>query len=166
MLVDRRSDLQTAITTFHELWHTLGSHKAIQINIKGKIDWYRSGFNVKSRDSEQKYFYRINEALTGFMTKRFVDEVLELDPIFKNEIEKIKTDGLEVDTTRQGEVRMLHDLAESIYKKNQDVFKSSKDVINLFLKGEVTGNIMPIARVVEKTFGKGSFRRLGEVTQE
>ena len=166
VLVDRRTDLQTAITTFHELWHALGSHEAIQINTKGKIDWYRAGFNIKTRDSENEYFYHIDEALTGLMTKRFVEEILMIDPTFKDEIEKLKTADQEIDTTRRGDLKMLYDVAEAIYKRNQNTLESSEDVISLFLKGQITGNIMPIARVVENTFGKGSFRKFGEFSQK
>lgn len=166
VLIDRRNDLQTAITTFHELWHTLGSHEAIQVTTKGEIDWYRAGFSIKSREGEKEYFYRIDEALTGLMTKRFVDEVLLADPSFTEEIKKLEALNQEIDTTRRGEVKMLHEIAQNIYSRSNGEFQSPEEVINLFLKGQVTGNILSIARVIEKSFGKGSFRKLGQITQE
>jgi hypothetical protein len=164
VLVDRRSDLQTAITTFHELWHTLASHTVIQVTTKGKLDWYRAGFNLKTRDAKKEYFNPIDEALVGLMTKKFFDEVLAKDPSFQDEIERAKTQGQKVDTTREEEVKMLRYIVESIYERNKDTFGSPEDVVTLFYKGQVTGNIMPIARVVENTFGKGSFREFGKIT--
>lgn len=53
-------------------------------------------------------------------------------------------------------------LIEELYDRNKIDFDSEDDVLALFIKGGFDGNIMPVARLVEKTFGKGSFRELGE----
>ncbi len=60
------------------------------------------------------------------------------------------------------ERRFFNKLLDRLYEKNKDSFSSRDEIFALFVKGGFGGNIMPVARLVEKTFGKGSFRRLGE----
>lgn len=39
---------------------------------------------------------------------------------------------------------------------------TNEEVFDMFVDVNVTGNYLPVARIMEKTFGKGSFRKLGE----
>lgn len=55
-------------------------------------------------------------------------------------------------------------LVDDIYNKNKDKFNSPKDVLLLFVKAAFTGRITEIGKLVESSFGKGSFRELGEKT--
>jgi hypothetical protein len=162
VLIEKRTDVEMAITTFHELWHALASYNAIQVTTGGKLDWYRAGFSAKSRDAQHDWFYHLDEALVGIMTKRFVEEVLINDPRFKGMIEEMGKKNEHIDTTREREANDMLEYVEYIYEKNKDRFSSPDDVLQLFLRGQVTGNIMPAARIVEKTFGKGAFRELGK----
>ena len=34
--------------------------------------------------------------------------------------------------------------------------------MKLFMKRQINGNILPIGKLIDKTFGPGSFRKLGE----
>jgi len=160
--VDRRDDLATAITTFHELWHTLASHKAIQITTDGELDWYRSGFGIKSRDGKKRMFHHLDEALVGYATKRFVNEVLRNRPDFAQQIEQVEVAGEKVDTTRQRELGDFLKFLEIIREKNKDDFSDREEILNMFMQAQVTGNLLPVARLVENTFGKGAFRKLSE----
>lgn len=160
--VDRRDDLATAITTFHELWHTLASHNVIQVRTDGELDWYRSGFSILSRDGKTKMFHHLDEALVGHATKRFVNEVLRQRPDFTEEIEKIESGESEVDTTRQRELGDFIKYLDMIFERNEEEFSSREEILDMFMKAQVTGNILPVARLVEKTFGKGAFRKLSE----
>lgn len=163
--VDRGGDLQTAITTFHELWHALASYHAVQVSTKGVVEPYRSGFGMKSRDGKEEWFYSLDEGLTGFMTKRFVEEVLEKHPDFKDLIEEKRAAGKEIDTTRQTEMDRTRRVAEVVWEKNKESLKDPEAVMTMFLRAQVTGNVLPIARLMEKTFGKGFFRHVGENSQ-
>lgn len=58
--------------------------------------------------------------------------------------------------------RRFWELLRKLYERNRGSFHSEEDIRALFIKGQFDGNIMPVARLVEKTFGKGSFRRLGD----
>ena len=58
----------------------------------------------------------------------------------------------------------LKKLIQTLYEKNEDEFESEEEVFNLFAKAAISGRLLPVARLIEKTFGKGSFRELGEET--
>jgi len=60
------------------------------------------------------------------------------------------------------DVRALHSLVDEIYRKNSEQFDSKEQVFDLFVAAVIAGNVLPLGRVIEKTLGKGSFRRLGE----
>ena len=160
VFVDRRNDLATAITTFHELWHTLASHNAIQITTDGNLNWYRSGFSIQSRDGKKKMFHHLNEALVGYATKRFVDEVLHQLPDFARQIEQAEIDGGKIDTTRQRELGDFLEYLDIVLEKNSEEFSDTKEIVGMFMKAQVTGNLLPVARLIEKTFGKNAFRKL------
>lgn len=160
--VDRRDDLATAITIFHELWHTLASHNAIQIKTDGELDWYRSGFSILSRDGKKKMFHHLDEALVGHATKRFVNEVLRQRPDFAQQIEEVEIDGGEVDTTRQRELGDFLKYLDIVLERNGEDFTDRKELLDKFMKAQIIGNLLPVARLIEKTFGKGAFRKLSE----
>ncbi|PJE50756.1 MAG: hypothetical protein COV29_03425 [Candidatus Yanofskybacteria bacterium CG10_big_fil_rev_8_21_14_0_10_36_16] len=63
------------------------------------------------------------------------------------------------------EVNKLRDLIRDIFENNPDEFNSLGEVFNLFTKAYFTGRLLPIAKLIEKTYGKGSFRELGENTK-
>ncbi len=58
---------------------------------------------------------------------------------------------------------VLNYVCSEIQKQFPDKYESMDDVYMIFLKAHFTGQLMPIARLVEKTFGKGSFRLLGNM---
>jgi hypothetical protein len=113
----------------------------------------------------KKFFDFINEGMTGYMTKRFVDEKLRYLSVFKEEIDSIEQNNQEVDTSRQFETEQFLELIEILYEANKDKFSSKKEICDMFLKAQVTGNILPIARLADSTFGKGWFRKLGELNK-
>lgn len=60
----------------------------------------------------------------------------------------------------------LNQLVNDLYERNRSEFQSSEDVFTLFAKAALNGRLLPIARLIEKTYGKGSFRGLGEKTAQ
>ncbi|MDB5244172.1 MAG: hypothetical protein JWN18_42 [Parcubacteria group bacterium] len=162
VLIDRRKDLETAITLFHELWHTLGSYQAIQITTDQKLDTYRSGFSMNSRDGAIEYFHHFDEALVGYMTQKFVNEKLAEASNFKNEITRLRDENIALDTTRQRELGDLWKLIDNLLEKNKDKFSKREEIMDLFVRAQVTGNVLPAARLIENTYGKGSFRKVSK----
>lgn len=162
VLVDRLDDLSTCICIFHELWHACAAYTAIQVTTLGEIDTYRSGFSIKSRDGKREMFDHLEEALVGHATKRFVDEVLRKRDDFKELIQDHENGDKSIDTTRQVELTELLEYIDIVYEKNSEDYKSRDEIIDMFIRAQVTGNILPVARLIEKTFGKGYFRKLSE----
>ncbi|KKT82651.1 MAG: hypothetical protein A3B99_04890 [Candidatus Yanofskybacteria bacterium RIFCSPHIGHO2_02_FULL_44_12b] len=56
----------------------------------------------------------------------------------------------------------LDNLTVKIYSKNPGRFSSLQEVAVIFAQAVFTGKVLPLARLIDETFGKGSFRRLGE----
>ena len=64
----------------------------------------------------------------------------------------------------KNERKQLNELIDNLYERNQGEFSSREDIFKLFVEAAMNGRLLPIARLIEKTFGKGSFRKLGEMT--
>lgn len=62
-----------------------------------------------------------------------------------------------------GQRNVLHYVCSEIQKQFADKYKSADEVYEEFLGTHFTGRLLPIARLVEKTFGEGSFRLLGNM---
>jgi hypothetical protein len=58
---------------------------------------------------------------------------------------------------------VLNYVCTEIQKQFPEQFQSPDDVYKVFLNAHFTGRLLPIARLVEKTFGEGSFRLLGNM---
>ena len=59
------------------------------------------------------------------------------------------------------ERKQLNNLIDDLFEKNNEEFSSREEVFNMFAKVVMTGRLLPVARLIEKTYGKGSFRKLG-----
>lgn len=64
------------------------------------------------------------------------------------------------------QIRTLEYVFEEIQKQFPEKYATEDDVYKEFLKTQFTGRLLPIARDMEKTFGKGSFRRLGDMDKD
>lgn len=64
------------------------------------------------------------------------------------------------------ERKALNELLVAIYGKNKDRFASPEDVFYIFATAFMTGDFSEVQKLVEKTDGKGSFKRLGERTKK
>lgn len=158
VLVDRRSDLKTAITTFHELWHTLAEYKAVQVTTKGKIQSLRSGLEVSSRDGEHSWGSYFNEALAGIATTRFVEEGLSQHELFREEFQRRKDEGKLIDTTRMKEAAEAQQIFRLIHEKNNQQYDAIEKVRDVFFRAQVIGSSPEeMERLVNGTFGEGAF---------
>ena len=54
-------------------------------------------------------------------------------------------------------------MCAEIQKQFPDQYQSADDVFKVFLNAHFTGKLLPIGRLVEKTFGEGAFRALGNM---
>jgi hypothetical protein len=60
------------------------------------------------------------------------------------------------------DVRGLHLLIDEIYDRNKRRFENKEEIFKLFVEAVISGNVLPVGRLIDKTFGEASFRRLGK----
>ncbi len=151
----------------------------------------RVGFRIYVDDKE--VFHDIDEAVITELTMRFDQAHFSQFPGLESEL-KLRDDavGTGLDKTKYqsmianvqerkigtkievslgthpygNERGLLNKLIDDIFLKNQSDFSSREEVFSLFATASMSGNLLPVARLVEKTFGKGSFRVIGEETKK
>lgn len=133
-------------------------------------------------------FRGLNEAVVSEMEKMYSLELQKGDPFLKeeyaremsteaiqkrvriaeannidvNEICSVGEDGRRFSVfPYRSQRKVLNYVVDALYADNENAFESRDEVMKLFFKAHFDGNIVPIARSIEKTFGKGSFRILG-----
>lgn len=62
--------------------------------------------------------------------------------------------------------KVLNFIVDCIYEDNPDRFTSRQEVMELFFSAIFTGHLLPTARLIEKSFGKGSFRTIGMMDRD
>ncbi len=159
-------------------------------NVKGK-DLYarRIGFGVFDARQSKRFFRDIDEAVIEELSARFdvryfndisalSDELKRRDQMRNkmddgaDDISAVITKQLgeeqwqtSIERWRYGEQRSrLRALIKEIYEANQDQFGSEEEVFKIFAQATLTGRLLEVGRLVEKTFGKGSFANLGTET--
>jgi hypothetical protein len=154
----------------------------------------RSGF-VIDNEKEDRYFHDLNEGLIEELTKRFDKEysgemqsISEAVARRKDFIDSIKTRNPDADTddissvvTKQKPDGMwetkvteyvyeeerseLRRLIQHLYEQNPTKFNSPEDVFKIFVQATFTGRLLEVARLIEDSLGKGSFRKIAEKTK-
>lgn len=171
ILVDRcDSDVEFCLRVFHEMVH-LKSYSAIQLILPtgettGGIEDYRSGITVTSRDGTIKYLNNLEEALVGYLTQSFYENVIKVDPRFNDEISKIQKGEFSIELSRKKEMEGLQKIVDAIFLRNRDMFSDKDEVLDMFIDAQINGNLMKVGRIIEKTFGEGSLRKIDVKNQE
>jgi|SRR3989344_1348847 len=193
-LLEARRDSKLLKTQMlvHEILHFV-SFQSIEITEKGKrkINIRRLGIEIGSKRKREIYFEDINEAITEELVKRFDEKYFEGLSILHEELKhregfrKNKTENtddisnLEIVKeigpgnfeaigyryAYEKERQYLNEIIENIYKNNPEEFNTKEEVFKIFGEAAMSGKLLKIARLIEKTYGKGSFRILGEETQ-
>ena len=149
----------------------------------------RIGLSVFDETHGTRFFRDLDEAVIEELTIRFDQKYFAEIPILQEEIaarEAFKKD-VDGDTreilsciTRQEEdgtwTSTVHEYAYSqfreylwslidqIYERNRDQFESREEIFAVFAKAVLTGRLLELGRLIEKTLGKGAFRTLGQRT--
>jgi hypothetical protein len=85
------------------------------------------------------------------------------------EIEDMGNNKISVNTenfTKVHERHILEKLIGKIFEKNKDNFRNKQEIFEMFATSMMTGNIISIGKLIDKTFTKGTFRRIGELDNE
>lgn len=162
----------------------------------GKLGEYRVGLTVSTRDGESIYFRNFNEAVVEEITRNilaklasnplFVEDVKQTSGIIdrhydakmsngknlfdrntfyaemENRSNKINTESF----TNEKERKILNILIDKLFEHNNELFKSRKDIFEMFSRAMMTGNILPIGKLIDHTFGEGVFRKIGELDEK
>ncbi len=64
------------------------------------------------------------------------------------------------DFTYKNERVVLNAVIDKLYNHNSEEFKKREDIFEIFAKAMITGNILTIGKLIEKTFGTGTLRKL------
>lgn len=157
---------------------------------------YRTGLVTNNRYGSNEIFFSIDEAVTEELTKRallansdsplFVKEIkqtIELagrypnSPILNNDVYYIETilDSSEAKTeigitanefSYHHNRRILNTLIDKIFERNRDKFDNREQVFRGFVKGMMTGDVLAGGKLIERTFGSGTLRKIGDLDQE
>lgn len=159
-------------------------------NVEGKKLYARRiGFGIFDASQKKRFFRDVDEAIIEELSARFdaryfndipvlSDELRRRDQMKKkigegaDEISAVITTQLRgeewqtsIEKWRYGKQRSeLRALIKEIYEANQHQFDSEEGVFKIFVKATFTGHLLEVGRLIEKTFGKGSFARLGTET--
>ncbi len=154
---------------------------------------YRSGVSSVSAQSNvnpHHHFYGLHEAIVSTQQKKMssvilehpllleekkrmstqkalgiIEYVSEKQKIPKDDIFWVEKDGKDyLDIAYRKNRETLSYVCNEILKEFPDKFSSQDEVFNRFLRAQFTGQLLPVARLVESVFGEGSFRTLGDMT--
>lgn len=67
--------------------------------------------------------------------------------------------------TYHQERKILDTLINNLFEKNLEKFNDKEEVFEVFAKGMMTGDILSAGRLIDKTFGRGTLRKIGELDQ-
>ena len=150
----------------------------------------RIGISAFNQKHTKRFFRGIDEAVIEELTARFDEQYFALIPALEAEVrrrERVRntTGALDrnqiasvVDTEHCGgpwetsihtwrygaERKMLAGLMAQLHDANADQFASREAVFALFAKAVFTGKLLDLARLIEKTLGKGTMRALAAQT--
>jgi hypothetical protein len=145
----------------HEVIHFNSFISEDKIKGEKRLVNRRYGLAIPIRKNiKNLYFNEINEAVTEKLAMLFGEKYFCEIPSVAREIDHTTIENY---TSARNKIDGFID---ALYEKNKDNLPSKEAVFNLFVGGYFTGNILPLARLVEKTYGKGSFRRAGELSKK
>ena len=188
-VIGAEGNLKNAHTVCHELLH-LNSFQSLwfkENNGEEVFNIRRSGFTIHGKDDgDTIYFNEISEAITEELSIRFEEEnFADLSIIgaevkkrdkFKKEAGLSMKDVLAINKkdssidfafySYSGERKKLNKIIDDIYDRNHDRFASVEEVFDVFARAYFTGKLLPVAHLIEKTYGKGAFRKIAQETKK
>ena len=138
------------------------------------------------------HFLGLNEAIVSSVQKTLLSKIIDMSMFekekermkgfsaVKNKVELAKKNGLDVrdiywvtESGREGGVlpypkhrELLDYMMGEIMVQYPEKYKNKNEVFKEFLKAHFSGELINLGKIIEGTFGKGSFRVLGEMTDE
>ncbi len=144
---------------------------------RGKYHEHFCGLNEALISSQEKAFYegmmklplfaKERERLVSPEVQEIKKRITKKDGILEKDIIWVRPDGKNYEIISYPRQRaILSFVVSEIQEEFSKKYETDEDVLQEFLKGFFNGKILTIARLVEKTFGKGSFRVLGMMNDD
>jgi hypothetical protein len=138
-----------------------------------------------------EYMNGLNEAIVAEIEKRYSPQIFKrnkylakeynwqksetIENLRKNVAKECSVDPSDVEAIDEktelayfyaypAQRQVLHYVVDSIYKNNKNKFGSEDEVMKEFFRSHFTGHLLSIARLIENSFGEGSFRTIGKMT--
>lgn len=144
-------------TLIHEAFHSL-AHSSLTLGLKGIFIKVSSGLKINSKNDE-RLFGQLDEAFTQYLTDSFVEAYLPRDIFAKIKMPYEK----EKDTFF--ELMSVIEKGEKIISMEGGKGLTGEKIFDILIRAYFLGEILPLARLFEKHFGKGWFRKIGEAYQ-
>jgi hypothetical protein len=107
------------------------------------------------------YYAQLNERSKGKKWLKAMGRIFGFKEFIKEE-----PDILCQEMVYPQERKIFNILLDKLYQKNADQFSNREEVFNIFTKAKLTGNLLPLGRLVDETFGRGTLRKLGELDHD
>ncbi|MFZ4648703.1 MAG: hypothetical protein ACOYMB_03685 [Patescibacteria group bacterium] len=101
-----------------------------------------------------------NTIYAGIKQKETITHARELS-IIQKPVAEIITSVFSYESER----KFLDKLLNKIFERNPLKFQNKDEVFEVFARGMMTGNILPVGRLIENTFGVGVLRKIGELDE-
>ncbi|MCC6520834.1 hypothetical protein IT403_02545 [Candidatus Nomurabacteria bacterium] len=153
---------------------------------------YREGVTIKALQGHDfhRHFAGLHETIVAETQKRLLPKLLDCPALItqkewllSDEAKKIKNELIEKRKIPESDIiwvgkkgdddwesiqytqqrKVLNYVCDEIKKQFPNEYKNIDDVYKVFLNAHFTGRLLDIAKIVEKTFGEGSFRILGNM---
>lgn len=156
----------------------------------------RRGLAVFSEKEQEVYFDDFDEAVITELSKRFYRQYFPQIRLLQAELEEMRSfmEGLRAEDRSKAEDAVwlkkretavkgkwltwlipfsyqkqrakLNSLIDNLFQKNAGQFQSREQVFNLFAQAALTGRILPLVRLIKKTYGPGSFKKMEQLKTE
>lgn len=87
-------------------------------------------------------------------------DIARLEPKEKESVKGVFTFSF------QEQRQMFNNLLDKLYGHNKRDFKDREELFELFVKSMLSGNLLSVGKLVDRTFGKGVFRKIGELDND
>lgn len=153
VIADRsNSEKRFAVRIFHELFHRQAFSSA-QVMSDKTVEYRRSGIDAKNFSENKATFALAEEAIVHHFTVKFYEEHVQNNPVFSDD------DDMEGMTSlsRKPEYDKFMSMIRNLVSRQDEL--TEEEVLDLFFRAYINGHLLPVARLMNKTFGKGTFKR-------
>ena len=96
------------------------------------------------------------------------EPLFDEDTFYAEAIDR-QNDRIKIETDKFGfaeERKLLNVLIDKLFERNQENFQNREEVFEMFARRMMTGNTPPLGELIDKTFGRKTFKKIGELDQD